>query len=125
MGKKGSDHEQPERQGQELGLCPTGSQLHCEALGRPKFLKFTLPPGRGMDWRVDEQDGRQTGGQQGGLCRLAVVIGVGGSGLRPAGERSGRRVELTMSRRNPRQGSWRSFRTVVSEKMLETARRSD
>ena len=78
-----------------------------------------------MDWRVDEQDGRQTGGQQGGLCRLAVVIGVGGSGLRPAGERSGRRVELTMSRRNPRQGSWRSFRTVVSEKMLETARRSD
>lgn len=44
-----------------------------------------------MGWRVDEQDGRQTGRQQGGLCSLAVVKGVGGSGLRPAGERSGRK----------------------------------
>ena len=34
VGKKGSDHKQSERQGQELALCPTGSQLHCEALGR-------------------------------------------------------------------------------------------
>lgn len=34
VGKKGSDHGQPEHQGEELGLCPMGSQLRCEALGR-------------------------------------------------------------------------------------------
>lgn len=34
VGKKGPDHKQCERQGQERALCPTGSQLHCEALGR-------------------------------------------------------------------------------------------
>ena len=44
-----------------------------------------------MDWRVDEQDGRQTGRQQRGLRSLAVMEGDGGRALRPDGERSGRK----------------------------------